>query len=54
MPSLYYNRACFYAHIGETKQSARDLSQAITLLPVLKDYAKEDEDLRKIYMELFK
>ena len=42
---LYYNRACFLAHLNRLEESMQDLITATTLSPCLIEYMKADEEL---------
>lgn len=44
-----YNRACIYSLKGDKSKALADLGKAISMNPAYKEYAKKDEDFRKLY-----
>ncbi len=50
-----YDRACIYCTNGKKKEALNDLKHAIKVYPEWKEYAKNDEDFKKLWSdELFK
>ena len=49
---LHYNLACAYALEGETQESVKSLTQAVTLNPDLKALAEQEGALKEIVSEL--
>lgn len=48
---LYYNRACSYRNIGEEERAIRDLESAKAINPVVMEWAKNDPDLKDLFVE---
>ena len=50
--SLHYNLACAYALEGESEESVKSLTQAVSLNPELKTLAQEEDALKEVVPEL--
>jgi tetratricopeptide (TPR) repeat protein len=48
-PTGIYNRACIYSLKGDKTNALADLKKAISMNPSFKDYARQDEDFKKLY-----
>jgi tetratricopeptide (TPR) repeat protein len=48
-PVVIYNRACIYSLKGDKAKALADLGKAISMNPAFKEYARKDEDFRKLY-----
>ena len=48
-PLIHYNLACYAAQLGRIDDAKALLATAITLDPVFKEMALEDEDLKAIW-----
>jgi len=48
-PTDIYNRACIYCLKGDKTNALADLKKAISMNPSFKDYARQDEDFKKLY-----
>ena len=49
---LHYNLACAYALEGESEESVKSLTQAVSLNPELKTLAQEEDALKEVVPEL--